>query len=90
MLEWSHDGGQTFSTQRMIKLGQQGRNLTRIRTHRLGQAPKMAGCTGSRGRQRSTGRSMPLLLILKWMRHDEYAARSAATTGLARSERKRQ
>ena len=40
MLEWSHDGGQTFSTQRMIKLGQQGRNLTRIRTHRLGQAPE--------------------------------------------------
>ena len=34
MLEWSHDGGQTFSTQRMIKLGQQGRNLTRIQIGR--------------------------------------------------------
>jgi hypothetical protein len=40
MVEWSHDGGETFHAQRMLKLGQMGRNLTRVRTHRLGQAPE--------------------------------------------------
>ena len=40
MVEWSHDGGETFKTQRAIKLGRQGQNLTRVRTHRLGQAPE--------------------------------------------------
>lgn len=40
MIEWSHDGGETYKTQRKIKLGKQGKNLTRIRTNRLGQAPE--------------------------------------------------
>lgn len=40
MVEWSHDGGETYKTQRMLKLGQQGKNLTRVRTNRLGQAPE--------------------------------------------------
>jgi hypothetical protein len=40
MLEWSHDGGETFHTPRALKLGQQGKNLTRVRTFRLGQAPQ--------------------------------------------------
>lgn len=40
MLEWSHDGGETFHVQRTLKLGQQGKTLTRVRAHRLGQAPE--------------------------------------------------
>jgi len=40
MVEWSHDGGETYHVQRALKLGKQGRNLTRVRTHRLGQAPE--------------------------------------------------
>lgn len=40
MLAWSHDGGETYGGERVLKLGQQGRNLTRIRTFRLGQAPQ--------------------------------------------------
>jgi hypothetical protein len=40
MVEWSHDGGETFKTQRRIKLGKQGKSLTRVRTNRLGQAPE--------------------------------------------------
>lgn len=38
MVEWSDDGGETFKTQRQLKLGQQGKNMTRVRTHRLGQS----------------------------------------------------
>lgn len=40
MVEWSHDGGETYHVQRRIKLGQQGRSLSRVRTNRLGQAPE--------------------------------------------------
>lgn len=40
MLEVSRDGGATFTTQRTIKLGQQGQNLIRTKTYRLGQAPE--------------------------------------------------
>ena len=38
MVEWSEDGGDTFAGQRMLKLGEQGRSTTRVRTYRLGQS----------------------------------------------------
>lgn len=37
MLELSRDGGATFSTQRMLSLGQQGQRLTRVRDKQFGQ-----------------------------------------------------
>jgi len=37
MLEVSKDSGITFGMQRTLSLGQQGKNLTRVRSHRLGQ-----------------------------------------------------
>lgn len=37
ILSWSRDGGATYAVQRTLKLGQQGQNLTRVRTQRLGQ-----------------------------------------------------
>lgn len=36
MLSWSHDGGETFAGERRIKLGQMGKNVTRLKEHRLG------------------------------------------------------
>ena len=36
MLSWSHDGGETFAGERRIKLGQMGKNITRLKEHRLG------------------------------------------------------
>lgn len=38
MLEWSDDGGATYKGERRIKLGQQGRAMTRVRSFRLGQS----------------------------------------------------
>lgn len=38
MVEWSDDGGSTYKAQRMLKLGAQGKRMTRVRAHRLGQA----------------------------------------------------
>lgn len=40
MIEWSHDGGITYKTQRSVKLGRQGENQRRVRVNRLGQAPE--------------------------------------------------
>lgn len=36
MVDYSDDGGSTFSAQRMLEMGAQGQRLTRVRTHRLG------------------------------------------------------
>lgn len=38
VLKWSRDGGYTFGAQRALKLGQQGKRINRIHTHRLGQS----------------------------------------------------
>ena len=38
MLEWSRDGGATFAGWRTLSLGKLGKALTRVRTHRIGQA----------------------------------------------------
>jgi len=38
MLEWSKDGGATWNGPRPLKIGQQGKRLTRVTTRRLGQA----------------------------------------------------
>ncbi|CCB64474.1 hypothetical protein [Hyphomicrobium sp. MC1] len=38
MVEWSDDGGATYKGQRTLKIGQQGKPMVRVRTHRLGQA----------------------------------------------------
>jgi hypothetical protein len=38
MVEWSDDGGATFAGQRVLKLGQQGKATTRVRTFRLGRS----------------------------------------------------
>jgi hypothetical protein len=38
IVKWSDDGGATFKGQRALKLGQQGKPMTRVRTHRLGQS----------------------------------------------------
>lgn len=37
MVEWSDDGGATFRHQRTLRLGQLGKRMTRVTTHRLGQ-----------------------------------------------------
>jgi hypothetical protein len=37
ILEWSLDGGATFTGSRVLKLGEQGRRTTEIETYRLGQ-----------------------------------------------------
>lgn len=39
MLDWSDDGGRTWSAQRMVAVGEQGQRRTRIATRRLGVAP---------------------------------------------------
>lgn len=39
MLDWSDDGGHTWSVQRMVSVGQQGQKRTRVITRRLGVAP---------------------------------------------------
>lgn len=38
MLEWSADGGDIYKGSRLLSLGQQGKNLTRVRAFRLGQS----------------------------------------------------
>lgn len=38
MLSWSDDGGETWSSERKIEIGEQGQRMTRVRTHRLGIA----------------------------------------------------
>lgn len=38
VLRWSKDGGHTFGQQRSLKLGQQGKRITTIKTYRLGQS----------------------------------------------------
>lgn len=38
MLSWSDDGGETWSTERQLAIGEQGQRMTRVRTHRLGIA----------------------------------------------------
>lgn len=40
MVSWSEDGGETFGNERQLQLGEQGKNLIRVRTHRLGIAPE--------------------------------------------------
>lgn len=37
-LEWSEDGGDTYKGSRLLDLGKQGQNLTRVRAWRLGQS----------------------------------------------------
>lgn len=37
MLSWSKDGGATFIGPRRLAIGRQGKRLTRVRTHRIGQ-----------------------------------------------------
>lgn len=38
MLEWSKDGGATWAGPRALKIGQQGKRLTRVTTRRFGQS----------------------------------------------------
>jgi hypothetical protein len=38
MLEWSKDGGATWNGPRMLKIGKQGKRLTRVTARRLGQS----------------------------------------------------
>jgi hypothetical protein len=40
MVSWSEDGGETFSTERQLRIGEQGKRVIRVRTHRLGIAPQ--------------------------------------------------
>jgi hypothetical protein len=37
MFRWSRDGGATFAGERALAIGAQGKRVTRVRTHRLGQ-----------------------------------------------------
>lgn len=40
MLSWSDDGGATFTGQRLLKMGQQGKRVQTLRTARLGQSKR--------------------------------------------------
>jgi hypothetical protein len=87
-IDWSDDGGQTFSTPRLRKIGRQSEGKTRVRVNQCGRS-------GSQGRIIRVKQSSPVhfgLMGGRWLRslrRMSFQSATRMTNGSTRTARRR-